>query len=103
MLKIKRYGCAPRHAMLALILLAGGAWAVDLGQAKASGWVCEQADGYLRATGGPGDVAKMVNGINGQRQAAYAGIAKKRGVAVAQVAQITAQKVIKQAPQFACK
>ena len=78
--------------------------AADLGAAKASGQVCEQADGYLRANAGaPGDVQQMAKNINAKRRAEYDKIAKKNKVTLAQVARLTAEKVINKAPQFKCK
>ena len=78
--------------------------AADLGKAKSDGQVCEQTSGYLRANAGaPGDVQSLVSSINAQRKAEYGKIAKKNGVAVDQVARLTAQKVISKAPQNKCK
>lgn len=78
--------------------------AANLGKAKADGQVCEQTNGYLRASAGaPGDVTSMVNNINAQRKAEYQKIANKNGVAVDQVGMLTAEKVIKKAPQYKCK
>jgi hypothetical protein len=89
--------------MLALCLTAP-LWAANLGKAKSDGQVCEQTSGYLRANAGaPGDVKSMVDSINAQRKAEYGKIARKNGVAVDQVAKLTAQKVINKAPQHRCK
>jgi hypothetical protein len=86
------------------LCLAGPLSAANLGQAKSEGQVCEQTNGYLRASAGaPGDVQSMVNSINAQRKAEYGKIANKNGVAVDQVARLTAQKVINKAPQHKCK
>ena len=87
-----------------LLLLAAPLSAADLGQAKAAGQVCEQADGFLRVNAGaPGDVQAMANDINAKRRAEYTRIANDNGVEMSQVAKLTAQKVINGAPQFACK
>lgn len=104
--EMKHHHCTHRFAAAAAaLLLSAAAWAMDLNQAKSAGWVCEQGDGYLRVAkpGAPNDVPPMVNNINSQRRAAYADIATKNNVAVEQVARLTAQKVIKQAPQHACR
>lgn len=90
-------------AAVVSLSLSHGAWAVDLNQAKANGWVCEQANGMLAAKGGPADVPAMVNSINARRQAEYQKIAAKRGIAAAQVGTITAQKIAGQNPQQMCK
>ncbi len=88
-------------ASLALCMLttAYTAAAADLNQAKAAGWVGEKIDGYLGMVrpGAPADIEKMVAAINGKRQAEYQKIATKNGVAVSQVARLTAAKVIQSA------
>ncbi len=85
------------------LCLAAPLSAANLGKAKSDGLVCEQTSGYLRANAGaPGDVQSMVNSINDQRKAEYGKIANKNGVAVDQVARLTAQKVINKAPQNKC-
>ena len=105
-IEMKHRHCTRRVAMAAAVLFFSvSAVAMDLNQAKSAGWVCEQADGYLRVakSGAPADVQPMVNSINSQRRAHYTDIAKKNGVAVDQVGRLTAQKVIGQAPQHACR
>jgi uncharacterized protein YdbL (DUF1318 family) len=94
----------------AMVLVAGlmlGAYtlAADLSQAKSAGWVCEQDNGYARVAkpNAPADVKAMVSSVNGKRKGEYQRIAQKNGVAVDQVARLTAQKVIGAAPQFRCK
>lgn len=78
--------------------------AADLGAAKASGQVCEQTNGYLRANAGaPGDVQEMTRNINAKRKAEYDKIATKNKVTLDQVARLTAEKVINKAPQYKCK
>ena len=78
--------------------------AADLAAAKASGQVCEQTDGYLRANAGaPGDVQEMAKNINAKRRAEYDKIARKNQVTLDQVARLTAEKVINMAPQYRCK
>ncbi len=90
-----------RCATLVLILglfVAGTAAAVNLDQAKAAGQVGERLDGYLGLVQGnaPADVRKLVEQINAQRRAEYERIARKNGVAVDQVARLTAKRVIEQ-------
>ena len=78
--------------------------AADLRAAKASGQVCEQSNGYLRANAGaPGDVQQMAGNINAKRKSEYEKIAKKNKVTLDQVARLTAEKVINKAPQYKCK
>ncbi len=96
---------------IAILFIAFGmlfgvqAGAANLGQAKSAGWLCEQTDGYLRVAraDAPADVKALANTINEQRRAEYQRIAAKNRVAVEQVAGLTAQRVIGDAPQFRCK
>jgi uncharacterized protein YdbL (DUF1318 family) len=90
--------------LAAALLLAAPAGAADLASAKASGQVCEQTSGYLRANAGaPGDVQAMVNSINDKRRQEYEKIAERNNVTVDQVSRLTAEKVINRAPQHRCQ
>ena len=92
------------YAIIIALILAAPAYAANVGDAKAKGHACEQTNGYLRATGSaPGDVKSLVKNVNAKRKEQYAAIATKNGVAVDQVAKLTAQKLINKAPQHACK
>lgn len=87
------------------LVFSGFALAADMSQAKSAGWVCEQDNGYARVANpnAPADVRAMVSSVNSQRKAEYERIAQNNGVAVDQVARLTAQKVIGAAPQFRCR
>ncbi|MDH3639193.1 MAG: YdbL family protein [Gammaproteobacteria bacterium] len=78
------------------MLVPGVTAAADLNQAKAAGWVGEKVDGYLGMVkpGAPNEVKELVAAINGKRKAEYEKIAKKNGVPAADVARLTAAKVI---------
>lgn len=92
------------YIVVLVFFIAAPLKAADLGSAKASGQVCEQTSGYLRANAGaPGDVQAMVKDINTKREAEYEKIATKNKVTVDQVARLTAEKVINKAPQYSCK
>lgn len=84
---------------LGLWLFSTPAAAIDLAQAKAEGLVGEQMNGFLGlvSADAPAEVRALVTSINGQRQAEYQRIAAKNGVAVDEVARLTAQKVINNA------
>ncbi|MGY6277457.1 YdbL family protein [Methylomonas sp. MgM2] len=88
-------------SFLALCCLVLPVSAASLAQAKAAGQVGELMNGYLGMVdpGAPSDVKAMVNSINAQRRAEYQRIANKNGVPVDEVAKMTAQKVINQAPR----
>jgi hypothetical protein len=78
---------------LALIGLAGGAWAQGGGvsAAVAAGQVGERADGYMGIRGAVSDAVKAeVEQINIKRRALYTSRAQERGVAVEAIAAATA-------------
>jgi hypothetical protein len=83
-------------ALLALGLGLGPAQADALDDAKAAGLVGERIDGYLGVvdSGAPGDVKRLVEQINAERQAKYAEIAKKQGAPAKAVAQIAGEKLV---------
>jgi len=85
---------------LGLILVSMDVLAVDLAQAKSSGTVGEQMNGYLGLVNpdAPADVKALVQDINAKRQAEYQRIAAKNGASVEDVARLTAQKVMGQTP-----
>lgn len=90
--------------LVTALLLMGPVAAASLDQAKASGQACEQTDGYLRAAAGaPGDIKSMVDNINAKRRAEYTKIANQNNVDVSVVGKLTAAKLIKAAPQHACR
>lgn len=84
---------------LALALLAPPVVAGALDDAKAAGLVGERIDGYLGVVDGsaPGDVKKLVDQVNAEREAKYAEIAKKQDAPIEAVAQIAGKKLIKRA------
>jgi len=98
-MKIKHSNLTLTALLFALWCFAVPAFAVNLAQAKAAGQVGEQMDGYLGlvGSGASADVKALVNSINAQRRAEYQRIAAKNGVPVAEVAKMTAQKVMGQA------
>jgi uncharacterized protein YdbL (DUF1318 family) len=77
----------------------GEVQAGPLDDAKAKGLVGEQADGYLGAIDGNGDVQALIDEINAKRQAKYAEIATKRGAPTEDVAKIAGKKLIERTPK----
>src|SRR5690606_34706466 len=60
-------------------------------QARASGQIGEQADGYVGAVkGASGDLKSRIDQINIKRRAFYTQLAEKRGVSVKEVGAATA-------------
>jgi uncharacterized protein YdbL (DUF1318 family) len=82
--------------LLFFILTTSSAHALNLDEAKSSGLVGEQTNGYLAAvTSQPSpEVLSLVNDINGKRKEAYQNIAKKNGTALAEVEKLAAEKAI---------
>jgi uncharacterized protein YdbL (DUF1318 family) len=85
-------------AAIALLLLAAPtiAWAGSLGDAKAKGWVGEQADGFVGIVdpGAPADVKALVASVNERRAEGYRDIAKENGTSLAAVAALAGERNI---------
>jgi len=81
---------------LVLVLAAAPVLASELGGAKAAGQVGERLDGYvgLVDANAPGDVEALVERVNAGRQAKYAEIAAKQGLAAKAVAAQAGAKLI---------
>lgn len=83
---------------LCLALLAGNAYAMDLGSAKAQGYVGEQPNGYLGIVkNGPG-VQALVNDINSRRRAEYQQIAQRNNTSLQVVEALAGKKAIQRTP-----
>ncbi len=83
----------------AALLLALPAVANTLDQAKASGHLGEQADGYLGLPpGAPKSAASLRDKINGERRLRYDAIAKKNSTTPAAVAALAGKKLIERTP-----
>lgn len=81
------------------MMIAGGAHADALGDARAAGWVGERVDGYLGLVdrAAPGDVKALVADINAKRRAKYQGIADANGTSLRAVEVIVGRKLIERA------
>ena len=79
-----------------LVAPAPGAWAEEIDDAKAAGWIGERPDGFLGIVNpdAPADVKKLVTEINARRKQKYAEIAKENGTAIDAVAALAGAKVI---------
>lgn len=82
--------------LLATLLLATSAWALELQQAKDSGWIGEMSTGYvgLVTRDAPADAAALVRDVNSRRRQIYASQAQKNGIALAEVEKIAAERNI---------
>jgi len=96
---MRKHGIAAWCLMLALFV-AGPALALDLNEAKESGLVGEQSNGYVGSVAAKPDaaVAKLVADVNAKRKAAYKRIAEKNGTKLAAVASLAAEKLIAKTP-----
>lgn len=79
---------------LFFVLVTSSAHALNLDEAKISGLVGEQTNGYLAAVifQPTPEVLSLVNDINGKRKEAYQNIAQKNGTALAEVEKLAAEK-----------
>lgn len=86
--------------VLAAVLVAAPARALDLDSAKASGLVGERLDGYIGAVekDASQEVRSLVERINRGRRDAYAEIARKHGLGVEAVAAESGVKLVQRAP-----
>ncbi|GGB72701.1 YdbL family protein [Shewanella inventionis] len=79
------------------ILWCSNAWAVTLQQAKSSGWVGEQTNGYLGVIVDNAEVQQLVLTINAKRKQYYQVIATRNHISLDTVAKLAAQKAIQAA------
>lgn len=84
-----------RHALVCCaLLLPMTVWAVALPEAKATGMVGEQPDGYLGVVKDSADAQALVADINAKRKAAYESIAGKTGQAIDVVEKLAGEKAL---------
>lgn len=93
-----------RFAVLAVALAAsiggasGEATAQDLNQLRAQGVIGERFDGFAAARRASAAATKVVNQVNAQRRTIYRQRAAKQGIPAAQVGQVYAKQIMKNAP-----
>jgi uncharacterized protein YdbL (DUF1318 family) len=73
-----------------ILLLATGAFAATLDEAKSAGQIGEKQDGYigLVLNNVPADVVALVQSVNAQRRARYEQIAAENGINVQDVGKL---------------
>ncbi|MEP4889807.1 MAG: YdbL family protein [Aliiglaciecola sp.] len=81
-----------RITMLSALLFCSAVFALELGDAKKSGLVGEQDNGYLGAVVKRSDVLELVGKVNVKRKARYMELAKKNNISLTQVEKLAAQK-----------
>jgi len=86
--------------LLAGVLAAPAAHALDLDDAKEAGWVGERQDGFvgLVTSDAPPEVKELVREVNRKRQETYERIAERRDTTVVAVAALAGRKLVRQAP-----
>lgn len=82
--------------MWLMLIVTPAAVAQNLEEAKASGLIGEQRDGYIGLVQGsaPPSVVSLVENINRQRRERYQQIASENGISVDQVAQLAFNKAL---------
>lgn len=97
MAMVRKY--LPFYVLLLALLTTPTAFALGLNEAKASGYVGEQSNGYLGVVNGaPASAQSLVNDINAKRREQYRAIANKNGTSLQTVEQLAGQKAIQRTP-----
>ncbi|GGP83815.1 YdbL family protein [Shewanella ulleungensis] len=79
------------------LLWCSSVWAVTLQQAKTSGWVGEQTNGYLGVVVDSQETQALVRVVNEKRKKYYLVIAERNHIKLDTVAKLAAQKAIQAA------
>lgn len=85
------------HTIALTVLLLGAAfpaWALDLHEARRSGQIGEQRDGYAAALQSNATINALVADVNAKRRTEYARIAKEKGQTVEIVAKVAAEQIV---------
>jgi uncharacterized protein YdbL (DUF1318 family) len=88
-----------------IVILAGlgwsePTWAISLQEAKAQGYVGEQANGYLGLvkSGAPANVKALINDVNAKRRQEYQSIARRNNTELNVVEALAGKKAIERTP-----
>lgn len=88
-----------KNSLVAAVLLSFAlpSFAINLDEAKAAGYVSEQANGYVAVISdkAPADVRALVDSINSKRSDVYKGIAEKNGISVQNVENMAGERLAK--------
>jgi hypothetical protein len=79
---------------------SGPTWAISLQEAKAQGFIGEQANGYLGLvkSGASAEVKTLMNDINAKRKQEYQGIARRNNTELSVVEALAGKKAIERTP-----
>ena len=79
---------------------SGPTWAISLHEAKAQGYIGEQANGYLGLvkSGAPADVKALMNDINAKRRQEYQSIAARNKTELNVIEALAGKKAIERTP-----
>jgi uncharacterized protein YdbL (DUF1318 family) len=83
--------------VVAALLMASPAFALDLQSARAQGLVAETPEGYVKAVDGSSAVKALVSEVNAKRRAEYERISKENGQPVDVVGRLAAPEIAKNA------
>ncbi len=83
--------------MAFLLAFAGSVFALTLKEARSSGLVGEQLDGYVGVVVSSPEVEALVTSINKRRKEKYQQLAKKNNISIVDVAKIAGGKSIQRA------
>mgnify|MGYP000700479684 CR=1 FL=1 len=83
--------------VLAALMAASPAFALDLHGARAQGLVTETPDGFVKAAKSSPEVDALVADVNAKRRAEYERISKQNGQPVDVVGRLAAPQIAKQA------
>jgi uncharacterized protein len=85
--------------MASLLICVGGAWALELDDAKQQGLVGEEWNGFIGAVGEASpDVASLVRDVNARRLAEYERIAQQNNLSVREVGEVAGRRLIERTP-----
>ncbi len=83
--------------LLAVMMMAAPAFALDLQSARSQGLVAETTEGYIKAVKPSAEVDALVSEVNAKRRAEYERISKENGQPVDVVGKLAAPQIMKNA------
>ena len=99
-LSLRLFAIPALIVILAGLGWSGPTWAISLHEAKAQGYIGEQANGYLGLvkSGAPADVKALMNDINAKRRQEYQSIASRNKTELNVIEALAGKKAIDRTP-----
>jgi uncharacterized protein YdbL (DUF1318 family) len=99
-LSLRLFAIPALIVILAGLGWSGPTWAISLHEAKAQGYIGEQANGYLGLvkSGAPANVKALMNDINAKRRQEYQSIARRNNTELNVVEALAGKKAIDRTP-----